>query len=457
MTLENGSRPRSVATRATRRAPIAAAATLPAVLAAGCGTFGAAPAAPAKTLEPQLVKIWVPFGDQQFNFEGSWADFVATHPGWTREIAYDVANVKFVTSVTAGDAPDVFMQPSMFLLDAAAKGMIRPLDQYISRDKVDWKQYYAAGKIGAEYRQKHYGLPHHVDVYSVYGNEKVLREGAIDAKKKPASWDELMAANTRLIRQGAEGQTTRMGFIPFYGVSPFVLYYFPANGAPLVSADGTKVGFDNAAGLEVLEWMSNAIKTLGGWDRIQAYRGQFANGENGVGWALGRDAVGYGYVGCWNLGFRVFKENPNAEIVQWHLPGGPSAKGKEFGQYIAMHTVIPTESKKPDAGWQFVMHDTSPAGQKHIQWNFGSFDISSIPSVANNADSLKLQPWRKRMHELMADAKEPSFFPHPGSGDIGTAITNAIQPFLKGEEGPKATMDALKRDVERLMAQFRVP
>jgi multiple sugar transport system substrate-binding protein len=435
---------------------VAGAAALPTVLAAGCAA-GGGPAAPARSLEPQLLKIWVPFGDQQFNFEASWADFLAEHAGWTREIVYDVSNVKFVTSVTAGESPDVFMQPSLFLLDAAAKGMIRPLDQYISRDRVDWKQYYAAGKIGALYRTRHYGLPHHVDVYSVYGNEKVLREGAFDPKKKPASWDELLATNTRLTRQGPDGQPTRLGFIPFYGVSPFVLYYFVANGAPLLSADGARVGFDTAAGLEVLEWMSNAIKSLGGWERIQAFRGQFANGENGVGWALGRDAIGYGYVGCWNLGFRVFKENPNAEIAQWPLPGGPSARGKEFGQYIAMHTVLPAESRSADAGWEFVRHDTSAAGQKHIQWNFGSFDISSIPAVANNPESLKLQPWRKRMHELMAEAKEPSYFPHPGSGEIGAAITTAITPFLKGEEGPKATMDVLKRDVERLMAQFRVP
>ena len=63
--------------------------------------------------------IWVPTGDQQFDFPNSWADFLKTHPGWTNEIVWDTSNVKFVTSVAAGDAPDVFMQPSLFLLDAA--------------------------------------------------------------------------------------------------------------------------------------------------------------------------------------------------------------------------------------------------------------------------------------------------------------------------------------------------
>ena len=121
-----------------------------------------------------------------------------------------------------------------------------------------------------------------------------------------------------------------------------------------------------------------------------------------------------------------------------------------------MHTVIPTEAKKPDAGWQFVLHDTSPQGQKHIQWSTSSFDIAAIPSVAADPEALKIQPWRKRMNELMADAKYASYFPHPGSGEIGTAVTNAIQPFLRGEEGPKATMDLLKREAQRTIDQFRV-
>ena len=152
--------------------------------------------------------------------------------------------------------------------------------------------------------------------------------------------------------------------------------------------------------------------------------------------------MGYGYVGSWNLGFRVYKENPEAEIGQWPLPGGPSARGKDFGQYIAMHTVIPTDARQAEAGWRWILHDASPQGQQHIQWSASAFDITAIPSVANGAAGLRAQPWRKRMNELMAEAKHPSYFPHPGSGEIGTAITTAVQPFLRGEEGPKATLEA---------------
>ena len=94
---------------------------------------GAQEAGPEPGLaQPQQTAIWVPFGDKQFDFESSWKDFLVRHPGWTREIVYEASNAKFVTAVTAGDAPDVFMQPSMFLLDAAARGLIRPLDRLIA-------------------------------------------------------------------------------------------------------------------------------------------------------------------------------------------------------------------------------------------------------------------------------------------------------------------------------------
>ena len=260
----------------TRRRLVRTTALLPAAVATACrGDGGRTGAGVARTAPPQHVRIASSMPDTQFDFESSWTDFLAEHPGWTKEIAYNVGNVKFIADIAAGDAPDTFTQNSSQLLDTAAKGLVRPLEPYLARDRFDWKRYYPAAKIGAEYRQQHYGTPHHVDVYSLYANEPVLREGGVDPKKQPASWDELVATNRRLLKHGADGQPTRLGFVPVYGVSPFPLWYFPANGAPLVSPDGTKVGFDTAAGLEVLEWMASAVGALGGWSQLQAFRAPF--------------------------------------------------------------------------------------------------------------------------------------------------------------------------------------
>jgi ABC-type glycerol-3-phosphate transport system substrate-binding protein len=204
--------------------------------------------------------------------------------------------------------------------------------------------------------------------------------------------------------------------------------------------------------------MASAVGALGGWNQLQAFRAPFqarGGGENSVGYALAGDAVAYAFFGSWSLGTRVFKENPRAEIGQWPLPGGPSAKGKEFGHYIAVHMVLPAIAKNPDAGWQWMVHDSSPQGQKYIQWSTVAFDMAAIPGVANDPESLKVQPWRKRANELMAEAKHPSYFPHPGSDQIGAAVTAVIQPFLRGEEGPKTTMENLKRETQRTMDQFR--
>ena len=37
----------------------------------------------------------------------------------------------------------------------------------------------------------------------------------------------------------------------------------------------------------------------------------------------------------------------------------------------------------------------------------------------------------------------------------GPDSLEAVQPFLRGEEGPKATLDALKRETQREMDRFR--
>lgn len=434
----------------SRRRMLATAGAGMAGLHAACAPGGSNESSSA-VKEPQHLQIWWPFGSHNLAVEESWNDFQSKHPGWTAEINFKGSYDKFLTGVAAGDVPDVYMPASPFVLEASAKGMLRPLDQFISRDKIDWKQYFIAAQIGADYKSKRYGMPHHVDVYSVYANDKVLREGGFDPKKNPGSWDELMATNPRLKKMGPEEVPARWGFIPTWGIGAFPLFYFPANGVSLVSQDGTKVAFDTRAGLEAMEWVGTATKDLGGWEQITAFQKQFTGG---VGTALGQDAVGYGYSGVWILAYSVYKTSPDAEISQWNLPGGPSARGKDVGHFIADYDVIPTESKKADAAWLYIKHDASPAGQKYVQSVPGAWDIATIPSVANDAESLKKQPWRKRANELMATAKHPSYFPHPGSREIDRTIGQVVKPFLEGKEGARATMDNLKREVQLLMDQF---
>jgi ABC-type glycerol-3-phosphate transport system substrate-binding protein len=436
-------------------ATIGAGATAGAAIAlASCGPGGGGAQAPAtgKQLGPQHLRIWWPFGSENLAVKESWQEFQTSHPDWTAEIIFNGSYDKFLTGVAAGDVPDVYMPSSEFVLEGAAKGYLRPLDQLIARDKIDWSAYYKAAQIGCEYKKQCYGMPHHVDVYSVYANDKVLREAGMDPSKKPASWDELLTSNQRLRKGEVGAEPARLGFIPTFGLGAFPLFYFPANGVSMVSDDGSTVGFDTPAGLEALEWMAQAVKTLGGWELITAFQRQF---EGGVGTALGRDGVGYGHSGVWIIEYNILKANPQAEIGQWNFPGGPSARGKEFGHFIADYDVIPTESKRHDAAWRYIVHDTSAAGQKYVQSAPGAWDIATLPNVANDPEAIKKQPWRKRANELMATATSPSYFPHPGSREINGQISKVVQPLLQGNEGAKATMENLKREVQLLMDQYR--
>ncbi|HET7767512.1 MAG TPA: extracellular solute-binding protein, partial [Chloroflexota bacterium] len=324
----------------------------------------------------------------------------------------------------------------------------------IKLNKKDWFDFTIAQ---CSWQGKVYAMTHHPDVRSiVYRNVPLMQEAGLDGSKAPESWDQLKEWGLKMTkRDGA--RTTQFGWVPMWIQNQWALQFPQANGTVFLDGEARKITFDTPQTVEALDFVVKATDEInGGRDKVVEFdAGQPDKGQQNV---YGNAGLGIAIGGNWYLD-RIANVSKNEKAMKSQVsmfPGGPSAKGKEFGQYITMHTVIPTESKKPDAGWEFVKHDTGPIGQKHIQWNFGAFDISSIPSVANNPESLKLQPWRKRMHELMVEAKEPSFFPHPGSGDINAAITNVINPFLRGEENPRTTMDALKRDVERLMAQFRV-
>jgi ABC-type glycerol-3-phosphate transport system substrate-binding protein len=331
--------------------------------------------------------------------------------------------------------------------------MFAPLDAYIARDKLDLTAYFPGSRAGAEYKGKVYGLPRHSNVRSVYVNDRVLRAEGLDAAKAPSSWEDFRTANQRLKKLDAQGQLERIGFHPTWQIGgPVALMYFQANGVPLVSGDGTQVGFATPAGLEALQWVQDSVAALGGNGALAEYQRKFSKG---TGEALGKGAAGLALAGVWVVPRDAYGADPGAEIAQWPVPGGPSARGKSFGYFSGTSGVVPEAAPRPDAGWTFTHYQASAEGQRFVQETEGSWDQACLASVANEPSSLAKQPWRKRANELMAQARLFAYFPFPGASEIHSAMNTAINPLLDGKQGPDAVMQELKQQVQNLMDQYR--
>ncbi len=397
------------------------------------------------------LQIWWPYGSKNLAVDQSFEAFQKTHPTWSAEISYTNGFDKFLVAVASGTPPDVYMPSSDFLLLIAYKGIVKPLDAYIARDKVDMKQYYPAAVLGGSYKSKTYGLPQHMDVASLYQNDHLLQEVGLDPKQAPASWDDLAALNAHLVKKDGTA-LVRAGFVPTWGWPVDAPAWFQANGVPLVSADGTQVAFDTQAGLEALTWVQQHVQQLGGMQTIGAYQKTF---KQGSGDALAHDALGIELMGVWDIAYAILKIAPSFALSQWSMPGGPSAGGKKFDYFIANFSVIPTGSKQADDAWEYVKYAASVEGQLFIQRVPGAWDIGGMPAAANDPQSLQAQPWRKRANELMGKATAYAYWPTPGSADVSAALGKPWSDMLTGKADPKTTLTQLKQAAQTVMDKYK--
>jgi ABC-type glycerol-3-phosphate transport system substrate-binding protein len=438
--------------RWTRRAALAAGGALTAALAVACGPLARRDGAGQQTpTGPQRLVVWVP-GAGNPSYPPAFEEFLKRNPGWTGELVESVNFQKFQTSIAGGDVPDAYFAQFDTIQVAAHKGMFAPLDKYISRDKVNMESYFFGSRAGAVYKGKYYGMPHHSNVRSVYVNQRLLRNSGMNPDAAPASWDDFRNAIQRLGKVDAGGAIERVGYNPIWAIGgTTMLFYFQANGVPLVNNDGTQPGFATPAGIEALKWLQDTVNAIGGVGAYAEFQKKFRN----VGEAIAKDAIGMSLLGVWILGQQIFPADPTVPIAQWPMPGGPSAKGKQFGFFNATCCTVPTEAPRPEAGWQFAKYQASAEGQRFIQEPEGSFDQACLPDVANNPVVLARQPWRRRANELMAQAKHYAYFPATGTADIQAAITAVTEKLLANQVGPDAAMQEMRQQVQNVMDRYR--
>jgi len=431
-------------------APMAAALVACGATKSAGGDGDAAKPAPGG---PQKVDVWWSIADNNPSVAPAWEDFKRRHAGWTGELTMGVTADKFQASIAGGVSPDAYFGSFQQIQQSAFKKLFAPLDQYINRDKVNMDQYFFGSKAGAVYKSKIYGMPHHSNVRSAYINDKAYKESGLDPTKAPASWDDFRTANQRMKKEDGPGVLSRIGYNPTWQIGgPTAALYFQLNGVPLVSADGNSPGFATPAGIEALKWLVDTVAFLGGPQALNDYQKVYSKG---TGEALGKGAAGIAVAGIWVVPRDAMTANPDAVISQWPIPGGPSAKGKQFGFVAATSGVVPTSAARPDAGWEFTKYQASVDGQKFIQGANGSWDQACIASVANDPAVLQQQPWRKRANELLGQARNTAYFPHPGAVEIEAAMNTAVDAMLAGKAGPDATMQDMKQQVQNFMDQYR--
>jgi multiple sugar transport system substrate-binding protein len=208
----------------------------------------------------------------------------------TSLIEGDLDMQQFLSSVAAGDPPEILYANRDQIGSLAARNAIIPLDDCIEGEEIDIEQYREPAIAQVTFEDSVYGIPEFNQVQITMANADMLAAAGLTIDDVNGSnWDAVAAAN--------EALTVSDGRLSVIGVDTKLPEFLPlwakANGADLLSEDGRTAQLDDPAVVEALEFAVGVYDAQGGFSAVKAFRdsadffgsgNQYASGQLGSMW-----------------------------------------------------------------------------------------------------------------------------------------------------------------------------
>lgn len=262
---------------------------------------------------------------------------------------------KLLTAFAGGVAPDVFMHGQAATAGFAAASQIEPLDEYIA-------QWSAANDFGptlnsGEYMGKKYLVP-------LYGSANLLiyrtdfyEEAGLDPNLPPTNWEELASAGQklaikkgdRLVREGIDlassGTNAQQTWTTFLW----------QNGGSLFGDDYAKAAFNDAKGVETLEFYTGLMD-----GNIADHQQAEAVGSLPP---LAAGTVAMQFAGTEILGnFKTYAPDKYPFVKV----GVPLEQQEKAAWYSFAGLFLSRQSTNKDAAWKAIEHLTCKASLEQI-------------------------------------------------------------------------------------------
>lgn len=305
----------------------------------------------------------------------------------------------------------------------------------------------AAGQI--------YGVPRHVTLYYFYWNKKMFQDAGLDPTKPPQTYDELVAACTKLTRAGSDGRVTQWGYAESMEAGSPMLNTFERwlyrAGGDILDARGNVV-FNDARGLRALQAVYDLIHKHKCMDLGQlqlgngAIRQVFNAGRVammsmwGSGWAESHDASRATKEVIGNVGITILPALDGSITRSATIHGSEGyAITKSAGRRGAV-----------EEAWKLMQYMTSPAVQVEALKTRGymppSLRLYQDPTLRTDA----------YLGPLMAATLEAGRYPvkrfvWSDYSKIEDAIESELQSALRGRKGLQDALNSAASAVTRTL------
>lgn len=219
-----------------------------------CGGGGSSPSGQAVTLRYQ---IWD--RNQAPALQQIVTEFKKTHPNINVQVEvtpFAQYWTKLETAATGGSAADVFWMNGPNFIKYASNGVLLPIDDQITADKLDLKNYPAALVTLYTYNGKHYALPKDFDTVGLWYNKKLFDAAGVKYPDDSWNWNTLRDAARKLTNpaKGVWGIAAQLADQEGYYNT------IPQNGGYVISADKKSSGYAKPETVAGLKFWTNLIQ-----------------------------------------------------------------------------------------------------------------------------------------------------------------------------------------------------
>jgi multiple sugar transport system substrate-binding protein len=361
---------------------------------------------------------------------------------------------QFLSAVASGNPPDLVYMDRKLIGTYADRGSIQPLTDCVAQQKIDMGQYRQAARDQVTLNGTVYGIPEFSQVRVVYLNEALLKQANLTADDvNLADWAGLPVVNAKLAKVNG-GRLSRIGIDP--KIPEFLPMWAKANGADLISADGTRASLDDPKVVEALTLGRKLIQAQGGWGRFKSFRDtfDFFGAEN----PLAKNQMAAWPMEEWFLN-QAAKNTPKAELV---VKPFVDRQGKPLSMSSGQAWVVTKGAKNPEAACAFVKQMTATGtwlaaakaradARKAAGQPFTGVWTGNAAADKKIFEELYQPTGNKRFDDAVAtirSAQEVAFAmpASPAGAEFDKAWTDAVNRVLSGQAQPAEAMSRAQQE-----------
>ncbi|KOV90020.1 ABC transporter substrate-binding protein [Nocardia sp. NRRL S-836] len=439
--------------RLATRKKRAFSALLVAVFAAGCGGVGPSVADRPNTL------VTMGFGLPDEHATARVAVFKSHRPEVDLRINEGVFDEQqFLSSVAAGDPPDLVYADRRKLGGYAARGAVQDLGPCLAQRHVDLADYRQAAVRQVTYEGTVYGVPDFFTVRVLILNNPVLRANGVDpARVSTTDWNALAEVAAKLSRV-ENGRVGRIGFDP--RVPEFVAMWAKANAVDLV---GDEPHLDDPRVVEAVRYTTDLVREQGGWAAFKAFRDTFdsfgANNELVTG-QVAAMAMDSWYVNT------LAANSPAVDVTIAPLT---DRRGDPLTEAGGQAWAIPKGSRHPELACEFIATMTAAdtwvtaakarrdALAKKGKPYSGTFTANRAADERIFAEAYDPRGIRvlEQGVQVLRSLQDKAFAlpPSPAASDLVRSWEAAVTRVLLGQQQPEESMAQAQREAGRALTR----